>query len=465
MSRLVFFSFYIAVSLVSLVSQGQSTILEGTIPGAENAEVRLMVYADQISYKLEILDRTYLSENGAYNFEIELQEINLVYLEIEYFTFALFLEPGGHYILQSDSISPDDVYRPYYNKDLLPAQLLTEPEPGLNKLINGFNVQYNEFTSTNFGGKYLNRQVNFINAFREEIIPIYEAYDHPFLLDYIRYKIASIELIVAPTKKPKLFSEYFENKPVKYNNPEYMDFFNAFFNQHITTNNKFIQRSDLISTINSQNKYPALFDSLGKDTLLRNEKIRELACLKTLKELYKNEAYSQSHILNFLKYVAKNSKFKVHAEIAENLYDELTHLQQSYPAPEFILPDLAGKPFALSMFKGKPVYLGFFTTWSYACLAEFELMDQLFHQYKNQITFISISLDKNKDVISRFKSEKSYNWTFLYNGNNFDLINDYRIKTFPLFVLIDKEGKVVQYPAYKPSEIISKELDKLLKEN
>jgi len=40
---------------------------------------------------------------------------------------------------------------------------------------------------------------------------------------------------------------------------------------------------------------------------------------------------------------------------------------------------------------------------------------------------------------------------------------DYDIKTFPMFALINTEGEIVQYPAYKPSEFIDQYFDELLK--
>jgi hypothetical protein len=36
------------------------------------------------------------------------------------------------------------------------------------------------------------------------------------------------------------------------------------------------------------------------------------------------------------------------------------------------------------------------------------------------------------------------------------------VKTFPLFVLIDADGKIMQYPAYKPSEVIEEAIKGLI---
>ena len=119
----------------------------------------------------------------------------------------------------------------------------------------------------------------------------------------------------------------------------------------------------------------------------------------------------------------------------------------------------------LSEFFGKPVYLSFITTWSYACLAEMKLMADLYNNHKNRIEFISVSLDNNPDIVKKLVQDKGYEWLFLYNGSGYDLIKDYDIKTFPLFILINKEGEILQYPAYKPSENIETYFRALTKES
>ncbi len=117
---------------------------------------------------------------------------------------------------------------------------------------------------------------------------------------------------------------------------------------------------------------------------------------------------------------------------------------------------------SLSDFQGEPVYLSFLATWSSACLGEYKFLDSLHFKYGDSIKFITISLDKNSEIINRFINDKGYDWLFLYNGSQYDLVKSYNIKTFPLFALIDKDGKILQYPAYKPSEVIEETFKKLV---
>jgi len=450
------------IFFITNVIFGQQLSISGVIPGAKSTELRLITYKDYISFKQEILLRTNTDAEGKFEFLTDISETKLVYIEIEHYSFALFVEKEGRYVLQCDTINMKDEYRPLYNKEALPCAVVLEPEPGLNALVSRFNQSYNDFILREFGGIYQKRNTNVINAYRNQITAEYNQYDHSFLNRYITYKLAVVELAVAPQKMPTLFAAYLKDKPILYSHPEYMDFFFNFFDKYIYPDNKFIPRVDLYSSINYQPNYPALIDSLGKDSILRNEVLRELVCLKTLKELYYSKDFSKPNVVVLLNVIEQKSKFIQHREIALNLRTEITHLRKGSIPPPIELPDLDSNMISLSDLKGKPLYINFFTTWSYGCLVELELMKGLYDRYKNDINFLSISLDKNVEIVRSLKQEKDYNWDFVFNGEDYDLLFDYRIKTFPVFLLLDENGKVVEYPAYKPSEVIHKTFDQVL---
>ena len=287
----------------------------------------------------------------------------------------------------------------------------------------------------------------------------YSGYDNKYFNDFIDYKIASVELSATSVNKSELFKKYLYKKPILYSHWEYMNFFNQFFDHYLTTRNKCFGEEEIENIVNYQKSFAALMDTLGKDTLLFSESLRELVALKGLKELYNSPYYLQQNILDILSQVSATSHFTIHKLIAANLTSCLTKLQKGTIAPDFRLISLEGDFISLTDFYGKPIYLSFLVTWTNACLAEFEIMDSLYSIWGNKINFITVSLDNNKEVITRYKNEKHLKWTFLYNGTGYDLLEAYGIKTFPLFVLISPEGKIMQCPAYKPSEGIGDTFD------
>lgn len=63
------------------------------------------------------------------------------------------------------------------------------------------------------------------------------------------------------------------------------------------------------------------------------------------------------------------------------------------PAPDFALPDLAGRTVRLGDFRGKVLLLNFWTTWCTACVAEMPALVQLQRRHADRVAVVGISLD------------------------------------------------------------------------
>ncbi len=253
-----------------------------------------------ITYSEEILDRNKVDSSGNFSLVADLHETIMAFFDIEFYRSYIFLEPGLTYKINCDSIASKEQFRPYYQKDILPYSIEDDQGSGLNALILEFDNLYNDFLINNFDAIYKARKKNLVFEFREEMEVRYDTVQNEYFNNYIDYKIASIELAAVSVEKPELFMKYFHNKPILLNNVEYMNFFNQFFKRYLTAETKVIYRSDLNQTININPDYYSLFDVLGKDTLLRNERIRELVLLKGLMELYNNPDYSNENILQII---------------------------------------------------------------------------------------------------------------------------------------------------------------------
>lgn len=440
----------------------EKSTIEGYILGAENHEIRLLTYAELITYTEVILTKTTIDSTGFFSLEVDIVETRYCKLDLDFYASGIFINPGSRYIIIGDSIQEISPFKAFYEKGDLMYKIDSLDNEDLNYLISEFNKSYNTFILENFHAIYRSRNKSAIDSFRKETYESYSHINNDYFQSYINYKIASIELVAVSFKKPFLFNKHIKDKPVQYAHVEYMQFFNQFFDQYISSQSKSVTRNDLVSTINYQNSYIALLDTLGKDSLLRNEVIRELVLIKSVVELYHNPYFSKNNILSILNQLVNTTVFEEHKKIARSIIQELSKLENASLAPEFTLPDLNDSLVSLSAFQGQVIYLSFLATWSSACLGEFKLLDSLHYKYGDSIKFITVSLDKNPEIINQFVTDKEYNWLFLYNGTQYDLIDLYNIKTFPLFVLISKEGKILQYPAYKPSEVIEETFKKLV---
>jgi thiol-disulfide isomerase/thioredoxin len=263
--------------------------------------------------------------------------------------------------------------------------------------------------------------------------------------------------------KSPMVKKYFSDSPILYDNVEYMDFFREFFSKYITATSRPLKFLNYSGMLSGPGSYAALMKALEADTLLRKPQLRELVLLRNLMEMYDDPLYKQERIQSTLAVIAKDSKFAEHRLIAEDLMQYLTRLRHGSAAPGFTLQDRNRKNVSLSDLKGKPVLLGFWTTYCQACLSEMELLKPMYDKYHDRMAFVSISADKEFLKMFFFLNlKKNFIWTFLHIGSEIGLLRDYDVRTFPLFVLVDSQGRIVNYPADLPDSGLESSIEKLL---
>jgi peroxiredoxin len=158
-----------------------------------------------------------------------------------------------------------------------------------------------------------------------------------------------------------------------------------------------------------------------------------------------------------------DSKFAQNKQIAGDMISVLTKLRPGTPAPGFTLKDRTQKEVTLSDFRGKPVILNFWTTYCQACVHEMDKLKIIYDKYSDQVAFISISADKDfKKMLFYINMKNDFIWNFLHIGDDYDLLKDYDVRSYPLFVLIDKDGNIVQCPADLPGSGLELMLQKLV---
>ena len=137
--------------------------------------------------------------------------------------------------------------------------------------------------------------------------------------------------------------------------------------------------------------------------------------------------------------------------------------KEGEPAIDFNYPDIEGNEISLTSFKGDLVYVDVWATWCGPCKAEIPSLQKLETDYHGKdITFMSVSVDTNKEDWEKMVAEKELGGVQLWADGWSKITKDYAIFGIPRFMLFDNEGNVISTNAPRPS---SDEIRELLEAN
>jgi len=444
---------------------GQNVSIKGSAKGAEGKTILLKYYSDCFTLNEEFLSTSTVDSSGYFEIECQVPSTVLAVIHIEYYAGEIYLEQNKSYQVEIKNLVFNeklDKVNYYLNPFNCYIKVLSEDKKELNQLTQKLNIMYNSFVKENLYILKTKSIYSRVDTFMMAVNDTFSNTKNVFFDNYLNYRLGSLKLMTGYSDSYKLMIDYLYQKPILYDNIEYMTFLAGYFENYFQNLNSPVLLKDLYIPVNTNKSYAEFMDVLGKDTLFINEKLRELIALNTLNVMYASSNFKKKNIIDILKYIASASKFETHRQIARSMVSYFSRYERGTPAKEFSLKSSENSPVNLSDFRGKYVYLNFYTSWCQSCKEEMEVMKNLRQNFNDDVVFISISADREFMNMYYFKRDYKYNWLFLHFGNNYDLLESYGIFAYPGFVLIDKSGNLIQCPALKPSENIELYLTNLI---
>jgi peroxiredoxin len=131
------------------------------------------------------------------------------------------------------------------------------------------------------------------------------------------------------------------------------------------------------------------------------------------------------------------------------------------PAPSFSLKSNTDQTYSLADFKGKVVLLNLWSSWSDLCRDENKAFNKLYQKYKDnkRIAFISIAVYDDYNEWQRVLKEDQLSGVQLFDKDRV-VLKAYIEEHVPKFILIARQGNVVNFMAPKPSK--GDDLEKLI---
>ena len=120
--------------------------------------------------------------------------------------------------------------------------------------------------------------------------------------------------------------------------------------------------------------------------------------------------------------------------------------------------DIEGNLVRLEDLKGKYIYIDVWATWCGPCRGELPSLKKLEEEFQGKnIHFVSISIDNRRSDWVKMVEREKLGGIQLWGGPNAQIAIDYKIKGIPRFMLLDKEGKVIDKDMTRPSDPRTKE--------
>ena len=107
------------------------------------------------------------------------------------------------------------------------------------------------------------------------------------------------------------------------------------------------------------------------------------------------------------------------------------------------LKDINGKTISISDFKGKIVFLNFWTTWCPTCRIEMPSMEKLHQKLKNKdFAMVTINLQESASQVKAFFKEFKLTFTALLDSNG-EVGASFAIRAIPTTYILDKTGRII----------------------
>ena len=455
---------YIFITVLAIAcSEKNTVVVTGKIANSleENVVIRINYFDELDTIKLNVADGTFFTE-------IDLKEEHFGWLYHERIAFPLYLIPGATINLEFDAedlkiksasniqitgegsettaflYSLNVKSNKYGNNDLLKmpvdsfAMVMNDAEQFINGEIEKFkanNSPSDEFMERTILRQKVNLALKYSNFIKYH--SSYSPEDKTPIPDSFRKIIDGIPLNDTENCKEIIEYRYF----LIQNHQDKID-------EEMQSTN--LERISVAYVNKNADKIAALVapqdikDDIGKRFLYYYYK-RPDSIRKVYKARYKEVIRNQEYINEFEKTVATLKKLK-----------------SGNVAPTFNYPDINGEMISSESLKGKVIYIDVWATWCSPCIYEIPYLNKLEEElHKEEIAFVSISVDDNKDkeAWKKMVKEKELGGYQLYAKGGWEskIIEDYVIQGIPYFIIIDKEGKLVEIFATRPSNPETKE--------
>ena len=395
--------------LVSLFSVNAASKIEGLAPSYAGKTLVLSTSHDGWGATKEVLDSCIVAEDGSFILQAQVEQTIQAQIDLGYYIGIVYIAKGQDYSVNLPlyrEISNKEKLNPYFKPQTILLSFNNLPHDDINRKISDFE--------DSFDSVWVDLTQNLVTT--EKIDAAMTTLDEKhtsndkFFSEYKHYRYALLVNLYSLGAPKLAIKNFFLPYKVKYNQPAFWEAFEAVFTGFNMS-----------------------------DYLKENEELYELSLLHQV----------------LLKNLPKNYMDSIKTDNVKTIVDKLKEdkVTVGYKPVFGELTNLNGVKFPWDELYYKKVYIIVANSALRESLSDIQYFKKMHEKYAEKCLFLLIFADEDKS--QSLKHIGKINKEFVFSVvDNPQLVKELQIKTAPMYISLDHEGKILKYPAEEPKYFV-----------
>lgn len=388
--------------------------------------VRLMVFDDLLNMHETTIAEHQADDQGFFILEGDVAKTLPASIYVGLDCVDFIVTPGSTYEVNVTVPDPDPSLS-YFERPQPTLRVKKASDKGLYRQSVISEMIVDDYVLNYFDQIYQRRQYRYLDSIREAI-----ALELGDVLPYVSqsntYKIASVQMAINADGGQKVIRDHFDGQPVLYDCLAYMDLFKDLFKNY----------------------------EMSDEFRDRNPRLAELITVYQLRNAYYMEIPRlRGRVRKQIQVIGEKSRYDETKTMVNHMLERFDRFAPGAPAVDFELNDVEGKTIKLSDYKDQVVVLLFVEGNSRTVSHQLETLAELHRQWQNRVQIVTVTTKDQIALWRRRFEERRYDWPLLNLENNILLLEQYEVRTFPEYFIINKGTKIGMAPAPSPDQTLN----------
>jgi len=430
----------------------QTTTFSGVDSLYAGKKLQFITITNGIVNTESVVAEVVCDNNGAFNCNVNIDQPKEVFFRVGQLEVYFTASPNKDYKLLLPpviEISDQDRFNPFFKYKRMFARFINPDNYLLNNIVNKFDHRFLQVYAECTLALKEHQPLSAISRKIDNLNNEFEGYNYKYftLLKLSKITLLKYKFKCDNYKKNTLAVLKLYNEGVK--NIGYSELLNCYIDNILNSS---------VSKLNKEIRYSFWNkESVSKLLTIANKEfecdfLSEIFLVKAIAYYSVYDELDFIYLVNLLLELKQISKVEINSQICDEEYSYLTYLHKGFDVPNLILKDKKGKTVNIDDYKGKYVLVGFCTTYGTSVYNELKSLRNFYGKFTRNLNVVLVFNQEDKDFIPSWDDTIHERWDILFSDKDKKIISDFKVKVFPTFYLIDREGKMLLSPTPFMSE-------------